>query len=656
MLAHMAPPMMRTASSIQKALARAVTKKLIAMPTSPSKSTGRRPYRSDSAPRTGALKNWAMAKAACAAPYANAVPAPEYMKDPMSLGSTGAMIPIDIMSSRTVTMMNGMAAWRPLVEPIGISCQWFRKAASKGQGPSFHAVVGRFLGDLHVVDVAFTDTGSRDLDELCLVAHVFDGAATAVAHGSAQPTCHLVDDRDDRALVRHATFNAFGHEFVGVRVGAFVVFLEVAVGRAVFHGADRAHAAVALVAAALEQDHLARCFFGTGKHAAHHHGAGAGSNGLGDVTGVTDAAVGDQGHARALQRGGHVVDGHDLGHAHTGHDTGGADGAWADADLDRVSAGLNQGQRSRAGGDVAADHIDLREVLLDPAHALDHALAVAVGGVHHQHIDAGLDQQLDTLFSALTHAHCRPHAQLAMGIACGVGEGVLLGDVLDGENARQLIAVVDHQHTLQLVLVHQRLGLSLSGAIFDEDQTLTRGHDLAHRGVETGLETQVTAGHDAHDLALVHDGEAGDTVLLRQLDHFTDLDARRDGDRVAQDAGLVTLDARDFGGLLTGRHVFVDDPDAAFLGDRDRQTGFRDRVHRGGHERQIQLNVAGETGGQRCVAGQHLRVRGHQQHVVKREGFTKQAHEQAPDAKADYTRSAGLRARVEISVLLHSFT
>jgi hypothetical protein len=60
-----------------------------------------------------------------------------------------------------------------------------------------------------------------------------------------------------------------------------------------------------------------------------------------------------------LQRRGHVVDGHDLRHAHARHDAGGADGARADADLDGVRAGLDQRQRRRAGGDVAADHVDL---------------------------------------------------------------------------------------------------------------------------------------------------------------------------------------------------------------------------------------------------------------------------------------------------------
>ena len=76
-----------------------------------------------------------------------------------------------------------------------------------------------------------------DLDELGLVLHVLDGGAAAVAHAGAHAAGHLVDDRHHRALVRHAAFDAFGHELVGVRV-AGGRFLEVAVGAALLHRAD----------------------------------------------------------------------------------------------------------------------------------------------------------------------------------------------------------------------------------------------------------------------------------------------------------------------------------------------------------------------------------------------------------------------------------
>jgi hypothetical protein len=67
------------------------------------------------------------------------------------------------------------------------------------------------------------------------------------------------------------------------------------------------------------------------------------------------------------------------------------------------------------GRDVAGDHVDLGEVLLDPAGHLDHALAVAVRGVDHHHVDMLRGQGLDPLVVA--RAHRRADAQAVLLVA-----------------------------------------------------------------------------------------------------------------------------------------------------------------------------------------------------------------------------------------------
>ena len=172
-----------------------------------------------------------------------------------------------------------------------------------------------------------------------------------------------------------------------------------------------------------------------------------------------------------------------------------------------------------------------REVALDPAHPLDHALAVAVRGVDDDRVDAGLHQQLDALLGAVADADRGADAQLAVRVARGVGKAGLLGDVLDGHQAAQLEGVVDDDHALELVLVHQRLAVGQRRAFAHRDQALARRHDLAHRGVEPRLETQVTVGDDADDgLALQH-RKARDAVRLGQLDHLAHRHLGRDGER-----------------------------------------------------------------------------------------------------------------------------
>jgi hypothetical protein len=132
----------------------------------------------------------------------------------------------------------------------------------------------------------------------------------------------------------------------------------------------------------------------------------------------------------------------------------------------------------------------------------------------------------------------------------------------------------------------------------------------------------------------LHDREARDAARLRELDHLAHLHVRRHGDRVAQDARFVALDARHLGRLLLGREVLVDDADAALLRQGDRQACFGHGIHRCRDERQVETDIAGDGGGEVGVARQDGRVRGNQQHVVESQRFAQKAHmKQAPYAQ-----------------------
>jgi hypothetical protein len=294
----------------------------------------------------------------------------------------------------------------------------------------------------------------------------------------------------------------------------------------------------------------------------------------------------------------------------------------SDADLDRIGARLHQRQRRRPRGDVAADDFDLGIVALDPAHALDHAFAVAVRRVNHDGVHAGLDQRGHALLGALAHAYRSAHAQSAGGVTRRIREIELLGNVLDGDQALEFEGVVDHQQTLQLVLVQQRLRFFGGGAIGHSDQALARRHDLAHRLVVAGLEAQVAPGDDADHLAAVADRESGHPKLLRQGHDLAHGGGRRDHHRVAQQAAFIALDLGHLRGLLGGRQVLVNDADAAFLSDGNRQARFSHGVHGRGDQGQLQFDIAGKPGGERGVLGQDLGECGHQQHIVEGERFS----------------------------------
>src|SRR5712664_2880509 len=198
--------------------------------------------------------------------------------------------------------------------------------------------------------VRFAQPRRGDLNEFGLAAERFDVAHPAVAHATAEPTHHLENHVGGRPPVRHASLDALGYEF-GRRN---LAFLEVAVGGALFHGAEAAHAADHLEAPALEQERLARALLRTREHRAHHHALGTRGERLHHVARVLDPAVRDHRYVPRPRPGHAVDDRRDLWHADAGDDARGADRARPHADLHGVHAALHQGPRARFGRHVAA--------------------------------------------------------------------------------------------------------------------------------------------------------------------------------------------------------------------------------------------------------------------------------------------------------------
>ena len=304
-------------------------------------------------------------------------------------------------------------------------------------------------------------------------------------------------DAGERAAIRDTAFDAFGHQFVCV-----AGVLEIAVFRAFFHCAQRAHAAVAFVAAALEEFGFARGFFGAGEQTAEHDRGCAGDDGFADIARITDAAVGDQRNA-VLQGCGDHRHGGDLRHADTGHDPRGADRTRANADFHRIRAGVFQCQCSIAGDDIAADHLQLRKMLFRPAHAVDHALGMSMCGIDNNHVHACGHQRFDALFGIAAYADRGADQQTFRRILGGVGVVGLLLDILDRDQPAQVEAVVHHQHFLDPVPVQQLQHFLVGGAFAHGDEPILLGHDVADRIVELGLETHVAAGDDADQLTAI---------------------------------------------------------------------------------------------------------------------------------------------------------
>ena len=82
----------------------------------------------------------------------------------------------------------------------------------------------------------------------------------------------------------------------------------------------------------------------------------------------------------------------DLRYADAGNDTRGADRPGPMPTL-TPSAPTSPVPCGSGGGDIAADDLDVREAALDPAHAIEHTLRMAMRGIDDDHVDAGLGKQ-----------------------------------------------------------------------------------------------------------------------------------------------------------------------------------------------------------------------------------------------------------------------
>jgi len=126
-------------------------------------------------------------------------------------------------------------------------------------------------------------------------------------------------------------------------------------------------------------------------------------------------------------------------------------------------------------------------------------------------------------------------------------------NILDGNQAAQVVFVVNDQHAFQAMLADQFLGIVNAGFFIDRYQALARRHDRFDRLIEIGFEAQVTIRNDADYLArLVDHRQSGNPVLAGDFDDIADGHQRRHGDRVTQDAGFKAFDLGDFGRLGLG--------------------------------------------------------------------------------------------------------
>ena len=110
-------------------------------------------------------------------------------------------------------------------------------------------------------------------------------------------------------------------------------------------------------------------------------------------------------------------------------------------------------------------------------------------------------------------------------------------------------------------------------------------------------------------------------MILHQRQRVRQHRVGTDGQGIDHHAGFELLDLPHLGGLAIDVEIAVDDADAAGLRHRDRHARLGDGIHRGGDDRNVERNGAGDVGADIGLGGQDIRQAGLQKHVVERIGF-----------------------------------
>ena len=205
--------------------------------------------------------------------------------------------------------------------------------------------------------------------------------------------------------------------------------------------------------------------------------------------------------------------------------------AGADADLDRVGAGVDQRLRRLGGRDVAGDRARRRDAALMRRDHLDDAARVPVRRVDDEHVDLRVDQRA-------ARARARPgrrrrRRRRAAGPArpsSRCGYSIALLDVLDGDQALEP-AVARRRPAASRSCAGAGSPRASSSVVPTGAVTRSsRRHQRRRRGcVGSALEAEVAVREDADEAAVVvGDRDAGDAVALHQRERVGD-ERRRAG-------------------------------------------------------------------------------------------------------------------------------
>ncbi len=211
---------------------------------------------------------------------------------------------------------------------------------------------------------------------------------------------------------------------------------------------------------------------------------------------------------------------------------------------------------------------------------------MTVRRIQDEDIDPGGHQGLRSLLGVGPRADRRTDTQTAFFVLGRVG--VLTGffNVLDGDQAFKTVILVHQRQLFYAMLVQDPFGLIKSCPHRTGDQ-IPR-HHILNRLIEILFENQIAIGQDPHqESVLFRDGHSRDVVTLHDRQGISDAVLGRKINGIDNDAALRTLHLIHFDGLVLDTEIAMDNADATFTRQSDRQAALSYGIHGRTHQRYV---------------------------------------------------------------------
>ncbi len=217
------------------------------------------------------------------------------------------------------------------------------------------------------------------------------------------------------------------------------------------------------------------------------------------------------------------------------------------------------------------------------------------------------------------HSDGGAHNQSPARIESGVREGLKHVDVLAGYQTAQTMGIIPDDQFFHPVLVEQSCCLREAGARRGGNQILC-GHHLSHGLFVRLSKGSVATGQNAHHGFPLDDGQTGDAHCAHDFPRLAQACSGGQGHRILNHSVGGSFDFVHLDHLLFDAEIAVNDANAPFPCKGHRQTPFGHRVHGRRTQRNVHLHTAAKARDKADLAGQHIRVHGRQEDIVKSQG------------------------------------